>query len=101
MSRKDVTDFMVCLAYYKYRDEINKAFVPSKIFGMMPGVKWPYETLHKWTGEPIKVCYRAIERAYDRGYIEYGVSLRSGWLTDKGKELLRVEAQKKVEKVKA
>lgn len=55
---------------------------------------WPYEILAQWTGEPEKVCYRAIERASERGLIEYGVSLRTGWLSEKGKALL---APKKAE----
>lgn len=44
--------------------------------------------LEKQTGAPAKVVYRAIERAESRGLIECGISLRSGWLTDKGKELV-------------
>lgn len=34
------------------------------------------------------VCAKFDELAR-RGYIEYGVSARTGWLTDKGKEALR------------
>lgn len=73
MARKDVTDEMVCLAYAKREPHTDV---------------WPYDLLMQWTGEPMKVCYRAMERANDRGYIEYGVSLRSGWLADKGKQLI-------------
>jgi len=50
---------------------------------------WSYEILQKETGECFKVCYRALERASKRGYLECGVSLRTSWLTDKGKELLK------------
>ena len=77
MSRKDVTDIMVLKAY--------------KEFGQMdlPRYKWPYEILAEWTGEHEKVCYRAMERAHKRGLVEYGTSLRTGWLTEKGKELLK------------
>jgi len=46
------------------------------------------QLLVKWTGEPIKVCNRAMERAEDHGLIKSGVSLRTAWLTPKGKELL-------------
>jgi hypothetical protein len=41
------------------------------------------------TGQPLKVCYRAMERAHKRGYVEYGVSLRTAWLLPKGLELLQ------------
>lgn len=53
------------------------------IIGMIAMAKttrivWPSEFLAEWTGEPIKVCYAAVERAKKRGYIDCGVSLRSG-----------------------
>lgn len=73
MSRKNVSDLLVCKAY-----AIGKPFDD----------KWPYDLLEEWTGEPVKVCYRAMERANDRGYIEYGTSLRSGWLTEKGQQMI-------------
>lgn len=72
MATKDITDLMVCQAYQDRQ--------PTEL---------PYDLLMQRTGECLKVCYRAMERAHGRGYIEYGVSLRSGWLTDKGKQLLK------------
>lgn len=50
--------------------------------------RWPYEILAEVTGQCEKVCVRAMERSSDRGLLEYGVSLRTSWLTDKGRELL-------------
>ncbi len=44
--------------------------------------------LIRLTGASRKVAYAAMERAERNGFIESGVSLRSGWLTDKGRELL-------------
>lgn len=77
MARKDITDLMVCKAYQEART------MP------IPFRPWPYDLLTQWTGEPIKVCERAMERAYEHGLIEVGVSVRSGWLTEKGLQLLR------------
>lgn len=57
-------------------------------------IMWPEAILKERTGQPEKVCYRAMERACDRGLLDYGVSLRSGWLTDKGKALLEAEYQR-------
>ncbi len=74
MSRKHVTDEMVCMAYLLAFDDNNK---------------WPSDFLKESTGECEKVCFKAMERAYDKGYIECGVSLRSGWLTAKGVRLLK------------
>lgn len=50
--------------------------------------RWPYELLAESTGQCEKVCFRAMERACDRGLLEYGVSLRTAWLTEDGRKLL-------------
>jgi hypothetical protein len=73
MATKDITDEMVCRAFAAYQADLSR---------------WPYELLAEWTGQAEKVCYRAMERASSRNLIEYGVSLRTGWLTDKGKALI-------------
>lgn len=75
MGTKDIPDKMVCLAY--------REFLKAGRDG-----PWPYELLERWSEQPQKVCYRACERAERRGLIEYGVSLRTGWLTEKGKALI-------------
>lgn len=75
MGTKDITDLDVCRAVADFRA------------GGLEG-RWPYELLAQWTGQPEKVCYRAMERAERRGLLEYGVSLRTAWLTDAGRALL-------------
>lgn len=83
MARKDITDRAVCLAYLICeRDRVEGR--PAR---------WPYQILQQTSGQPFKVCYRAMERAEKRGLIEYGVSLRTGWLTDKGRELVWGESK--------
>jgi len=77
MARKDITDLQVCEAY---RDSWKSRQENILI--------WPEQLLMERTGESEKVCFSAMERAEDHDLIEYGVSLRSGWLTEKGKELL-------------
>ncbi len=74
MATKDITDKQVAQAY-RAKSETQDCL-------------WPYDFLHKWTGQPIKVCYRAMERAHKRGLVDYGTSLRSGWLTRKGVDLI-------------
>lgn len=81
VARKDISDELVCLAYAEYLAMYRRG--GRSLF--------PYEILAMWTGEPEKVCSSAMKRAFDRGYIEYGVSLRSGWLTEKGKALISLE----------
>lgn len=94
MSVKDIPDKLVCKAIHICHEANTKAFeaAPGRIWGMGPPDKtpWPYELLAQWTGQPEKVCYRAMERAEENGLLEYGVSLRTAWLTDKGKALLGI-----------
>ncbi len=73
MSRKDISDWMVVKAYHEAHGNYSI---------------WPETLLGEWTGEPLKVCYAAMERAMQHGLIEYGVTLRAGWLTPKGKAVL-------------
>lgn len=110
MATKDVPDALVCQAYQKYAAERDAAMPPKRdpievlaeyghflLTGMTPkqppehgrAVRWPYKILAEWTGQPEKVCYRAMERAESHGLVECGTSLRSGWLTDAGIQLIR------------
>ncbi|HYC30063.1 MAG TPA: hypothetical protein VEB42_14620 [Chitinophagaceae bacterium] len=81
MASKDISDVQVLQAYAAYNSGDNR---------------WPYEILQEITGEPEKVCYRAMERAYERDLIEYGCSLRSGWITEKGKTVLAEQSEFKL-----
>ncbi|MGU3466407.1 hypothetical protein ACLBXO_16295 [Methylobacterium sp. C33D] len=80
MAMKDIPDLMVLQAYMQ-------AFCEREILGS-EAWRFPYVILQEWTKQPLKVCYRCMERACDRGLIEYGVSLRCGWIDPKGYELL-------------
>lgn len=73
MATKDISDVQVLQAYLESRWLRSRG---SEV--------WPYELLQRWTGECQKVCWRAMERACDRGLIEFGVSLRTGWVTAEG-----------------
>lgn len=75
VSRKDISDEVVCRAY---------AWASHS-----PGLETAEVVLMNFTNAPIKVCMAAIERAFDRGLVDCGVSLRTGWLTPKGDECLR------------
>lgn len=103
MATKDITDAQVCRAVQDYQDAMrdcpplgNDIFLNAVLNFFETGAPpapsssppWPYEALAASTGQPEKVCYRAMERAERRGLIEYGVSLRTGWLTEAGKALL-------------
>ena len=46
------------------------------------------EVISAETGAPIKVVWSAMWREDGRGHLDYGVNLRGGWLTDKGKQTL-------------
>lgn len=79
MARKDISDIQVLRAY-KQAERNWKANDGRRW--------WPEEILVVETGQPVKVCLAAMERAFDRGLIDYGVSLRSGYITLAGKALL-------------
>lgn len=86
MATKDIPDELVCWAYVAYKQHL-KPLGKSSTSSLLPP-----EILEKWTGQHSNVCYRACERACDRGLIEFGVSLRTGWLTEKGEALLKEKA---------
>lgn len=78
MATKDITDLQVCEAFAQMRSRREAGEL---------GV-YVDDILHQQTGEHMKVCFRAMERACSRGLVEYGVSLRGGWLTDGGNALI-------------
>lgn len=78
MAMKDIPDSLVLKAYSEYRN-----YPPKE-----GDYTYPYDLLMQWTGQPFKVCYKCMERAESRGLVDCGVSLRTGWVTDKGKKLL-------------
>ena len=71
MATKDITDAQVVRAVAKSKDG-----------------SCPLAILEAETSQPEKVCFRAMERAHRRGYLEYGVSL-----TESGAELARGSAE--------
>lgn len=91
MATKDITDWQVCRAVQDYQDAMKPFFQncmnPFDMSGG-PTPPFPYEALAAQTGQPEKVCYRAMERAERHGLIECGVSLRTGWLTEAGHAVL-------------
>lgn len=88
MARKHVPDHLVCMAYF-YCNHV-KCRIHVGGITLLP---FPEELLCIWTKQPQKVCYRAMERAHRRGMIEYGVSLRTGWLTDLGRAAIGVPSR--------
>lgn len=79
MATKDISDELICR-------------ITAEIWSRRESGEhslWLDNLLHESTGEPMKVCYCAMERAYNRGLIDCGVSLRGAWLTDKGQALLQ------------
>lgn len=74
--RSDISDLEVVMAVAFYKeDPDNRDF--------------PYVFLADKFNCDEKLAYSACERACDHDLIDYGVSLRTGWLTEKGLELLK------------
>jgi hypothetical protein len=74
LATKHISDALVCAAFQAAKGANFS--------------RYPYDFLMEETKAPFKVCYRAMERAERNGLVDYGVSLRTGWLTDKGILLL-------------
>lgn len=73
MARRHISDAQVIETFRRWNISNLRNEHPS----------WPYEMLSAETGQCEKVCWRAIERAERHDLLEYGVSLRTAWLTDK------------------
>lgn len=73
MKRSDISDYEVCLAVEDFQKTMGN---------------FPYEVLARKFNCDEKLAYSACKRAEENGLIEYGVSLRTGWLTEKGKQVL-------------
>jgi len=52
----------------------------------------PAELLENATGEPQAACVACLERAVDKGLLNYGQDRKSCWLTLDGMRLLRTGA---------
>ena len=74
MKTADIPDYAVLSAYEKSKADPSK--LPESIL------------MREFDAHP-KVCAAACVRAFERGLIDYGVSLRTGWITDKGWRVLR------------
>ena len=71
------------------RSDISSLTVLA-IYARPQSEKWPAdEVLARETGAPIKVCWAAMWREDAKGYLDYGINLRGGWLTDAGREKLQ------------
>lgn len=81
--RKMITDVQVCMAVRMYHVGLD-----NRLPGV-PAPAYPYTILSEQLDVPEKVAYSAIIRAHRNGLIEYGTSLRTGWLTTKGIQLLQ------------
>lgn len=54
----------------------------------------PYTLLMQWTGGCEKVCIAAMEREYRRGFVDAGIGVYVGFLTQEGvAELARLEVK--------
>lgn len=89
MARKDISDAQVVYASSIY----NARCWGSSIEMQLRGDPRPFvnEILQQLTGEPIKVCDVAMRRAWTRGFIDWGVSMRTAFPTEEGLAMLERE----------
>lgn len=80
MATKDITDLQVVTAC---KNKTPEKSVP--------------EVLAEMTGQPIKVCMRAIERAVSRDLVDYGTSINRAFMTPIGVQLYNLhQSQEKI-----
>jgi hypothetical protein len=88
MATKDISDADVCRAFalmmFDREETVRTGRRPE-------GPHYADEHLSAITGQPLKVCYRAMERALRRELVDYGMWLKGGWLTESGIELLSAQ----------
>lgn len=75
MATKDISDAQVCEAV-ALRDRRREGGQDQFVT----------DILAEKTGQPLKVCEAAMKRAHRRGLIDFGVSLRTAWLTESGRD---------------
>ena len=74
MNRRDISTLIVLeAAEYAHTVGLNK-------------MTW--EHIQDQTSAPEKVIYAAMDREDKQGYLKWGVSLRTAWLSEKGEEKL-------------
>jgi len=94
MATKDISDVQVCEAYEAYcaEEAEHKALRGKRdwfeYWRTVPTIETVDVRLIRATGQPAQAVYQSMERAAGRDLIEWGVTIRRGWLTDKGKALL-------------
>jgi len=54
-----------------------------------PGFACAFKIISAKTQYPKKIILAAMQREYDQGNIDYGVSLATAWITPKGKQKLQ------------
>lgn len=74
MKRKDISTKDVLIACHKFHNGDEKA---------------PWQILMDEFNAPEKVVYAAMKRDEKKGLIDYGVSLRTAWVTTEGYEFLK------------
>ncbi len=74
MKRSDITTKQVLEACHKFHNGDTRNSL---------------QILMDETGLPDKICYAAMEREDEKELIDYGVSLRTAWVTKEGYEFLK------------
>ena len=88
LKRSDISDEEVLLAYCVVH-RARKLGVGQGKLGVGQGQSAEYILAQRFPRAHPKVVWRAMERSYDRGLVEFGTNLRWGWLTPEGDAYLR------------
>ena len=79
---------LVCLAYDFRREYPCLAELAGAAYLSEGNVVWPTQLLQAWTGTSEEECEAIMDQAATQDLVDYGTSVRSGWLTHAGQACL-------------
>lgn len=79
---------LVCLAYDFRREYPCLAELAGAAHLSEENIVWPTQLLQAWTGTSEEECEAIMDQAATQDLVDYGTSVRSGWLTHAGQACL-------------
>lgn len=80
MKRKDITDIWILKQYNLYNIRSKRGCLGIRFYDWL---------LNKEPNCPPMVMFRALERCIANGYMDYGISVATAFITDKGVDKLK------------
>lgn len=90
----NLLDELVCFSY-AMRKEYPRLLELAAYDQLTDGnIVWPYHAIMKISGQSEDVCLELCEQAEAKGLIEYGTTIKGGWLTEQGEKIFQTSGLK-------